>query len=115
MLSHRREGAVEIGLGGHAKRRFVQQRRAELAAARFFRARALAGGQRPGDHRGDEKKREREDLVGVRDDQLVCRRHEEPVERQERKDARRDGRCAPVRDGDEQHRDEVQHREIRDG
>src|SRR5207237_485051 len=95
--------------------RLVEERRFEFATPRLVRARTLSSGKRSGHDRGDEEERQRENLLGIRNDKLMRRRDEEPVKGEEREDARRDRGGPPVRDRDHEDGDEVQHRKIRDG
>ena len=113
VLRNRDEGSLEVGLR-HEEGRLVQDLGIVLAVLGFLRASPLARRERAGNHRRDEKEREREELLRVRDDELMRRRHEEPVECQEGEDARHDRRDPPERDRHDEHGDEVEHRDVRD-
>src|SRR5207253_1840067 len=77
---------------GHEERGLIKQLCIAFAVLGFLRSGTLARGERTGDDRGDQEEGEGEELLSVRDDELVRWRHEEPVEGQERKHARDDRR-----------------------
>jgi hypothetical protein len=74
---------VEVGFAEKAHH-VVEHHRFALALARFSGALALTGRQLARDGGDDQKKDERDPLVGVRHRELVHRLDEEPVEREER-------------------------------
>jgi len=113
VLGDRGQGPLQVGLC-HEERGLVEELRITLAVLGLLRASPLAGCERASDDRGHEEQREREELFGVSDDELMRRRDEEPVESQEGEHARHD-RCGRAeRDRDQQDRDQVEHGYVRD-
>ena len=113
MLRDRDERLLEIRLR-HEERGLIEDLRVVLAVLSLLRAGPFACRERSGDHRGDQEEREREELLRVGHDELVRRRHEEPVERDKRQDARNDRGNATECHRDDEHRDEIEHRDVRD-
>ena len=111
-LGHRRESGLEIGLAEKAGD-LEHQRGVTSAFRGLARTVTLVRGELAGDHRGDEEQQEREPLFGIAHAERVGRVDEEPVEREERCDRRRDRRAAAESSGGTEHRQEVEHRDIR--
>ena len=113
MLGDRDERALQVRLC-HEEGRLVEDLGVVFAVLGLLRARSLACRERSGDDRGDEEERQREELLRVGHDQLVGRRHEEPVEGDKGEDAR-DDRGGPTEGHrDDKHRHEIEHRDVRD-